>query len=170
MVSKCTLKVIQIKCLHITTNTRQDNTRSERKSPHITINTKQKFHHRYGFGLEQRKREREREKRAKLEVMGSMSIKESSEGLREKSSAMEIGESRDDHGSNEALAMEISGGSTMGSSHGGLGDWWWNRHGFWLWWFSRLVIDQLMKSWICSSLSSPLCLSLYEQVLVCLKV
>ena len=118
----------------------------------------------------EREREREREKRAKLEVMGSMSIKESSEGLRKKSSAMEIGESRDDHGSNEALAMEISGGSTMGSSHGGLGDWWWNRHGFWLWWFSRLVVDQLMKSWICSSLSSPLCLSLYEQVLVCLKV
>ena len=57
------LKVIQIKCLHITTNTRQDNTRSERKSPHITINTKQKFHHRYGFGLEQRERERERGKR-----------------------------------------------------------------------------------------------------------
>ena len=42
---------------------------------------------------------------------------------------MEIGESRDDNGSSEALAMEIGDGSTMGFGYGGLGDRWWM---FWL--------------------------------------
>ena len=41
----------------------------------------------------------------------------------------EIGESRDDNGSSEVLAMEIGGGSTMGFGYGGLGDRWWM---FWL--------------------------------------
>ena len=50
------LKLIQIKCLHITTNTRQYNTGLERESSEISINIKQKFHHWYGFGLEWRVR------------------------------------------------------------------------------------------------------------------
>ena len=58
-------------------------------------------------------------KGAKLEVIGSVQIRESREGLREKSLAMEIGEAwameinenRDGHGSSEALAMEIGDGS-----------------------------------------------------------
>ena len=62
--------------------------------------------------------------------MGLMLIRERSEGLREKSSPIEIDESKDDHGSSEASAMEVGGGSTMGSSHGGLGDRWWIHHGF----------------------------------------
>ena len=70
----------------------------------------------------------------------------------------------DNHGSSEALAMEIGGGSTMGFGHGGHGDRWWIYHGFWLWWFSRSVVDWLVKSWICSSFSFSLspfvCLSL----------
>ena len=105
--------------------------------------------------------ENREEKGTKLEVMGSMQIKESRESLREKSLAMEIGESRDGHGLSEALAMEIGGGSTIGSGYGSLGDRWWM---FWLQWFSRLVVDRLVKSWICSSLSIPL----YPSLLLCL--
>ena len=37
---------------------------------------------------------------------------------------------RDVHGSSEALAIEIGGGSTMGFGYGGLGDLWWIHHGF----------------------------------------
>ena len=76
--------------------------------------------------------------------------------------AIEICESKDDHSSSEASTMEISGGSAMGSGHGGLGDQWWIYHGFWLCWFLRSIVDQLVKSWICSShsLSPSVCLSL----------